>query len=158
MTVLAVHECMTIRDYEKDGGCTLYQNAVRSEIVWKSELTSFEGHAGIRQEVIFFAVWRFHVIIQYCAKFLGTQSKCHLLVKFTILQHKLGRKSCSGLALGVVTTRSNYYGTMLSHWPNKLICYIWINSLTLSKNSLFESSRCRHGLLFNFFPKILNEV
>ena len=38
-----------------------------------------------------------------------------------------------------------------SHWPNKLVCYIWINNLTWCKNSLFDSSRCRHGLLFNVF-------
>ena len=89
--------------------------------------------------------------IQYCAKVLGTQSKSHLLVKCTILQDKLGRNSCNSLALGVATTRSNYYGTMWGHWPNKLVCYIWINNLTWCKNRLFDSSRCRHGLLFNLF-------
>ena len=49
------------------------------------------------------------------AKVLGTQSNCQLLLKFTILPHKLGRKSCSGLAVSAATTRSNYCGTMLSH-------------------------------------------
>ena len=32
----------TIRHYKKDGGCRFYQNALRSEIVQKGELTSFE--------------------------------------------------------------------------------------------------------------------
>ena len=31
-----------IRHYKKDGGCRFYQNALRSEIVQKGELTSFE--------------------------------------------------------------------------------------------------------------------
>ena len=45
----------------------------------------------------------------------GTQSNCHLLVKFTILQDKLGRKYYSGLVFSAATTRSNYLCTMLSH-------------------------------------------
>ena len=32
----------SIRHYKKDGGCRFYQNALRSEIVQKGELTSFE--------------------------------------------------------------------------------------------------------------------
>ena len=32
----------TIRHYKKDGGCRFYQNALRSEMVQKGELTSFE--------------------------------------------------------------------------------------------------------------------
>ena len=79
--------------------------------------------------------WVYDFMLQYCAKVLGPQSNCHLLVKFTILQDKLGRKSCSSLALGAATTRSNYCGTILSHWPNKLVCYIWINSLTWCKKA-----------------------
>ena len=37
---------------EKDGGCIFYQNALRSEIVYKTKLTCVEGPACIRQEVI----------------------------------------------------------------------------------------------------------
>ena len=37
---------------EKDGGCIFYQNALRSEIVYKTKLTYVEGPACIREEVI----------------------------------------------------------------------------------------------------------
>ena len=37
LLLLFAQKCSTrrIRDYEKDGGCTFYQNALRSEIVKK---------------------------------------------------------------------------------------------------------------------------